>query len=64
MPLRSLEAIGCPCGRMDFPSLVPNGFLSKGRLNSLRIEESWLTLERDWKGPLLRGALYLLTIVA
>lgn len=44
-------AIDRPCGHIDFPSLVPNGFLSKGRLNSLRIEESWLTLERYWKGP-------------
>lgn len=64
LPLRSLAAIGPPCGWMDFPSLVPNGFLSKGRLNSLRIEESWLTLQQDWKGPFLRQALYLLTIDA
>lgn len=44
MPPRSLETGDSPGKALDFPSWVPSGFLSKVRLNSMRTEESWLTL--------------------
>lgn len=44
--------------------LGPDGFLSTKRVKSLGTEESWPTLEWDWKGPFLKENLYFPTTAA